>query len=473
LYLANNNFREIPLVIFELSDLRILELKSNRIELVPARIQNLTNLKDLSLSNNPIANLPPEIGRLTYLEKLSINNMHLRDLPMEVLQITSLKRLIISRNRLTSLPANFGRLINLHTLSVLNNNLTELPASIGQLTRLRRLQIQGNQLTTLPETILDLPAYCQITLLNNPINDAVRVRLQEQVASDEYNGPIFEFDMAHRAVFSRNILEQNLTMLARITRSAPLNCENFSQELQSSLNRFLNRLCDVRVFQNNATKEPLARTILDSIALALRDETFRNNVFAPVIDGAAATCGDRVALAILHLEINQKIASCDRKNPHAMAHLLINGTWTLSMLEIIAQNLISTLRFVDPIETVLAFPVKLKERLNIPHTLSEMLFFGCSGVTEQNLNDAEAFVKGHTENEEARLAFLIQQPAWLECLEATKPAELRAIREAREQESETCEMTAAGYAAVETHYKEALIELSQKILSPEPAAPAG
>jgi Leucine-rich repeat (LRR) protein len=62
----NHNFLlEIPVEIFELNALTVLELGSNGLREIPRGISNLNGLKKLDLSRNQISTLPREITTLS------------------------------------------------------------------------------------------------------------------------------------------------------------------------------------------------------------------------------------------------------------------------------------------------------------------------------------------------------------------------------------------------------------------------
>ena len=50
--------------------------------------------------------------------------------------------------------------------------LTDLPAEIAQLRRLHFLDLQGNRFTRVPPALLDLHAFTEINLRDNPLPEA-------------------------------------------------------------------------------------------------------------------------------------------------------------------------------------------------------------------------------------------------------------------------------------------------------------
>jgi hypothetical protein len=150
-------------------------------------------------------------------------------------------------------------------------------------------------------------------------------------------------------------------------------------------------------------------------------------MFELVIFDAAETCGDRMALSSVKLDVLYQLA--DAKEEKEKENILVHGVWTLSILEDLARQKVELLRrnrcMVDEIEVYLAYPIKLKERLNIPiesgqrpdapgiapHgaipiVLSDMLYYDLACITETDLAFAEELVKSTVTNKELREEFL-------------------------------------------------------------------
>ena len=90
--------------------------------------------------------------------------------------------------------------------------------------------------------------------------------------------------------------------------------------------------------------------------------------------------------------------------------ILVHGVWTLSILEDLARQKVQYIRMsrymIDEIEVYLAYPIKLKKRLDIPLVLSDMLYYGMSHVSDADLEFAEEMVKSTINNAELREEFL-------------------------------------------------------------------
>jgi Leucine-rich repeat (LRR) protein len=153
LNLSGCSLAEIPLKVFELTSLQVLDLHDNQITTLPPGIGKLTSLQKLHLHNNRLTTLPPEIGRLALLRELKLYNNRLTTLPPEIGNLTSLQWLYLCNNQLTTLPSKIGNLTSLQQLRLDNNQLTTLPASLISLTSLRRLNLTNNPITYIPSIL--------------------------------------------------------------------------------------------------------------------------------------------------------------------------------------------------------------------------------------------------------------------------------------------------------------------------------
>lgn len=137
-------------------------------------IFNLVNLKILDLSNNCIEFIPDELNILKNLQDInfSYNNLgksaHLKWNWLKGNLCKSLQALDISHNDLVRIPNEVFKLFTLGSLNVNSNRLEVLPTGIGNLLNLKVLSISNNNLKTLPGTISRLRLLC-IDLSNNPL----------------------------------------------------------------------------------------------------------------------------------------------------------------------------------------------------------------------------------------------------------------------------------------------------------------
>lgn len=107
LQLHFKRLREIPAKIFEMRNLRRLDLGRNFIDSIPPQIGQLTNLQELDLRRNRIRTVPPELGRLTELRVLNLSRNPILELPDQMSALTKLEELILWCTGVIALPPSF------------------------------------------------------------------------------------------------------------------------------------------------------------------------------------------------------------------------------------------------------------------------------------------------------------------------------------------------------------------------------
>nr|KAJ3418121.1 hypothetical protein HK105_000317 [Polyrhizophydium stewartii] len=218
---------EIPLEIFKLTNLRVLDLHNNRLSgEIPAEIAKLTNLEFLALSWNSFSgSIPKELSELVHLRILFINNNQLTgELPRELSNLSELIELTAQENELSgTIPPEFGNLSKLRMLSLGKNRLFgqlppelgrlqklefivieknqfsgEIPREIGFMQSLKNFRVYENQLTgSIPPEIFQLPNLLQINVSSNRLSgeiprDIGRLRSLQflHLGENEFTGPI-------------------------------------------------------------------------------------------------------------------------------------------------------------------------------------------------------------------------------------------------------------------------------------------
>ena len=151
--LKHQGLTEIPIEIFQLSNLTELRLGYNQIKVISPEIGQLTNLTRLSLGNNQVSVIPAEIEQLTNLTILSLVNNRVKVVPSQLSQLTNLTKLRLSGNQIEVVPAALSQLTKLEILDLADNQIKLIPTEIGQLTSLTELKLAGNQLLVVPTEI--------------------------------------------------------------------------------------------------------------------------------------------------------------------------------------------------------------------------------------------------------------------------------------------------------------------------------
>ena len=150
LYLRGNGLSLLPPPLFDLTNLRKLDLAENGLSDLPTEINRLANLETLDLSNNFISRLPPELGDAKRLQHLNLHANNLYALPAEIGKMEQLQALDLSNNHLTRLPFEAGQLMRLRELNLQGNPGTDFLASAGQLTNLQNLNLSHCGLSNVP-----------------------------------------------------------------------------------------------------------------------------------------------------------------------------------------------------------------------------------------------------------------------------------------------------------------------------------
>lgn len=430
LNLVESNIETLPKGIEKLKTLKVLNLSDcKNLAQLPEMIGSLVLLEELFLSGcRKIEALPNQINNLKMLKVLSLSDSNLIALPNEVGCLLSLETVYLRKTKLTALPEAIGNLKSLKKLSLSDNeHLAQLPERIGELEALEKLDLSScSSLTSLPNKILELPESCEVCLEGCSLSERVIRDLQQRTSARDYRGPRLFFSMA---TYNRSVkmisLEKLLEEINECSgkKTCSFNLEILTNTNKNSLRDWLSRLKDTADYQRGNRKQ-FASCIASYLEKAQTDKDFCETFFN-TIEEATSSCGDRVALSILHIDINYQLTVA--KDPIKVRDLLIHGVWTLSFLEECAREKVKTLHFVDEIEVYLAYPIQLKESLNIPIHLEQMLFFGVSGVTPEDLKTAEEYVQARIESLDAQIDFLIAQPKWCEVLSRTNNKDYEAF----------------------------------------------
>jgi Leucine-rich repeat (LRR) protein len=462
--LRHNELSILPAEIHLLSSLKELELGRNHLAVFPLPICQIKSLEKLDLSNNRLTTVPPEIGQLNSLKELKLRNNNFSTVLPEICQIRSLEKLDLCNNGLITIPSEINQLINLVELNLKNNRIRTIPPEIGQLDKLICLNLQTTRLTGIPSEILHLSKECMICLDGTPLSQAILENFRTIMAAPGYAGPRISYSMVNanpRGIEPKSI-EDSLKGLYEIAQRfyVPFLPGNGIDE--NELKSWLSRLSYMADYKASPERRQwLVAKVLDYLALADKDPKFRES-FGITIVGAAETCGDRVALSIIKIGIDYRLTTIDISNLKELADFLIRGVWATNLLEGIAREKIPTLPFFDEIEVYLGYPVKLKERLQLPIDVDEMLYFTCSALTEEDLEQAALSVIAKLESEVARFDFLVTEKKWQKALSEKYPFEYQSLIDERAMSEE--KVPTKNYTHLQESFKVGLIDLTKRAL---------
>jgi Leucine-rich repeat (LRR) protein len=525
LSLSENQLITLPDSIGRITALQILTLSENKLIALPDSIGGLPALVMLTFNENPMLTVLPDwIGQLAALDKLNNASRHLFNLRLnelslknledvaiddplkkasfiekvtyflnnrnqEVLDLSDLslnelpdifmhqffkERLLnlnLSFNELTELPGSISRLTVLRTLNISNNQLATLPESIAQLPFLEELNLFGNsQLVDLPQTIITLSEHCVVNLIQcEALSHDVMNRLSQSLEQEGYVGPTFIFldeDVENQNEQKRPIeILQNFCV--KLELGAPPELRNvFNEDNKdefSNLTSWMNRLS----YTSDSMSSPESSKwffgcVLNYLNLAERDADFRTTFFQTIAD-AGETCGDRVALSIIHLGIAQDLL---KKNEiKDIYDFMKSCIYPMHILQECAINKIAlspNRDELDEIEVYLGYPVKLKEKLNIPINIKDMLYFRCSALTEEDLSNAYNAVLERVNNPAFFSEFLIKQSKWIEALKQEYKEEYKQLENIREEEAGLAED--ANFIEINKKFNQGLLNLIKEAI---------
>lgn len=483
LKISITNLCALPQEIGELENLTCLDISNNQFTDLPISLGSLHNLKSLYINGNrgnlsQHNDLPrgflPSLQKLKNLEILGLSHNRLEELPRELIEsltdMEKLNHLYLCNNGLRVLPDNFDFLTNLnhlYTLSLSNNSLSELPSdffpSLKNLDNLHIVSLENNRLTTIPDNFRELSPQVYLMLGgNNFLNQEIE-RILNITREPGYNGPRVNVSIDDRR---QGMEKDSIEVIRQLYQIAKLPQKQLHLSDSLELKSWLNRISEIPEFSSEVNRQIIAKKIVGILEEASINLSFKE-VFYGIIQDASETCGDRVALSILYLDIQHALANIDLTNMPNLASFLEKGVWTLDLLAQCARKKVAALAGVDEIETYLAYPIYLKEALDIPITQEDMLYFRCSGVSEEDLQTAKHFVLEHRNDKEKCLEFLLSQEKWIEALRINYPEEMQQIEVRREELSNRDNLDSEGYTRIQEEYNTKLIELSRKVLSQE------
>jgi Leucine-rich repeat (LRR) protein len=228
--LSGQSLKEIPAVIFKMSNLQELNVSKNgltnlgdidklknlqelnvgmnRLSVFPYKLINLKHLKILSLYWNDISTIPSNFYDSNSLEELDMTSMFKFDFAANlksIYRLKKLKHLTLGNNQIPALNIDFVKLDNLqefaftgqHRVDIKDllinlskckqlqivhlsrNNIETLPDEISLLSQLKVLNLFENHIKYLPLKITNLKNLKEITLIDNPV-DSIQISKVEK-----------------------------------------------------------------------------------------------------------------------------------------------------------------------------------------------------------------------------------------------------------------------------------------------------
>lgn len=516
--LSNNEISAIPFFIEELTKLTVLNVSKNYLKSIPEGVSKLLQLKNLNASSNRLTEIPRCIYNLKDLKKIDLSGNRIDRIDEKTYQL-------FDESTVLYLDAcQFSE----HDVSQIMKKCNQ-PSYKGPVIYVSIDDSKGRAERDNEEKDGVLNAawreYLNEVQTNNPLNDVLsremslreeheriarecicstprtapagqggRSRIRRTLApllslqsDNEENrhlaDAVYETRMEEIESAQRRERERLICLAderERRLKEASSLSEVYHRLINVDKNRIQNWLRRVKDIYEYANNKELFSTIECQIVEYLKEsdsnESLRETLYM-VVEEADKTCGDRMALSILYLHFHHRLYTCrsNLQDWRTTFNLLINGSWTMATLETFARYKISTLRFIDEIEVYMGFLVKLKADLDIPINISEMIYFGISCITPQDLEDAKTFVLKNRYALSTYRNFLIEQDLWIDTLEHLFGDEVTEMRNKRQNVAEHVLQndTPSGTdlegskRLIEAHeeYKNGLYSLTMRLLS--------
>ncbi len=452
-----------------------LNIQNNQLTVLPATLPR--RLLYLSVQNNQLTALPETLPPA--LESLNVSSNRLCALP-EILppelivlyvpdnQLTALPGTLppelavlhVQNNQLTALPENMppglGHLEannnsltrlpeilppELTILHVQNNQLTALPEALP--TGLRTLYVHNNRLTTLPECLVSR-LQANVYVDGNPLSERTIQGLQQLLSTEGYQGSRIYFSMGDSVSHPEN---RPLHEAARAWLSPPE--ADLWQAFQTEANAlafggFLDYLGRTR----NAENPDFRARVSALLAQLAGDAGLRAMAFMVAMD-ATETCEDRVTYTLHHIQSMMQVSEAERGDFDSRLPALVavgRETFRLEQIEQIAREKVKSLHFVDEIEVYLGYQNRLRESLELHTVTDEMRFFGVSGITPSDLQEAEVRIR--TSEDSQFSTWFAHWAPWHRVMERIAPAVWREAVAEREGIMETEEYRSRVSAAL-------------------------
>lgn len=172
------------------------------------------------------------------------------------------------------------------------------------------------------------------------------------------------------------------------------------------------------------------KSIVDILKQATKDNNIKS-LLLRVLDEASTTCGDRIALSALHLDIQSNLSK--KEGPEEVYKFLVHTVYAMSILEDTARNIVPSLRLTDPLEVFLGLPIKLKEEFKLDINMSNMLYLSCSGLRDEHFQQARDNLNEALQDKDKVISFLLEQPKWMKVLEKSCSNEIEAAKVQRSE----------------------------------------
>ncbi|NWC84749.1 hypothetical protein HX793_00940 [Pseudomonas reactans] len=383
--------------------LRWLNLSENNLTELPEFAQGGVGLTKLNLSRNDI--------QLTEQSRLRLQGMQ------------GLKILKLGDNPRLGWHADLRGLRNLNQVYLPNTGTTRFPDGAEQLPHLARIDLHTNRITTLPEY-----AYQHLERINlhdNPLSAATLERLQlDRPLSPEQWGEHVSVGEA-RGVW----LGQSPT-LEQARRGGRWDELKASAESAA----FFTVLADTTrsaEYASPVTRPALAERVWDMLEAASENQGIRETLFAVADD--RVTCGDGSLVEFMNLESEllaaRALESVGAQSAEGPLISTARKLFRLSLVDAIAHLDVEARGpgFTEQVEVILAYRIRLADRLELPVKSRDMLFSEQARVSPAAIDEAYAKVLRDERIAGDEEAFFVGRMFWETHLRTRYPQEIKAL----------------------------------------------
>ncbi|CAF2066349.1 unnamed protein product [Rotaria magnacalcarata] len=164
LYVTNNSFFDIPESICTIEKLKILDMSYNRIQIIPEHLTRMQELEIVNISYNKLTKVSKIFAHLPVLKNLTLSHNQIDMIEENFSKTKSLLLLDLSYNKLDHLPDELCELEQLETLDLRYNKLECLPSNIRRMIGFKSMntfsyRMQRSGLHLLGNSITNPPSY--------------------------------------------------------------------------------------------------------------------------------------------------------------------------------------------------------------------------------------------------------------------------------------------------------------------------
>ena len=265
--LSENNFDEISLTINCLENLEILMMTKCNLKKFPDHLLQLKKMCCLVLDNNPLGPVNFEILQSNSLQSISLRGCFIPE--MFAPQLSSLRYIDIRSNSIQVFPVDLNRKLNVLKLS--GNEIDIIPEELSLLKNLTELEMSSCEIKQFPRVVLTLETLQSLDISNNFIHnipeDILKLKLRKLCIGgnplDEFPTFIDELSDLDEIDLSSSFLEKIPYDIDKLTKLKKLKVND------NCVEAFPESLCQKNLEKLEINENPLKR-LPDSFRHALK-----------------------------------------------------------------------------------------------------------------------------------------------------------------------------------------------------------